>query len=188
MEPIIRRIWAFPTDQQLLGREGNASFLGVKQLRDTLADHVEKVGTAMTDYSNQDVLANRPAPGRLGRQFYATDAQTLYEDIGTAWIPIGGSAPFTLLVSTTSLTASMANDLYILDTTGGDITVTLPAATGSGFAPVFKKPVTANNLKLQPAPATDTIDGVAFATGYLVTSISRKVQLVDYAAGKWAIL
>jgi hypothetical protein len=187
VQPVIRHQESFPTDLQLQGKDGHSTFKGAKQLRDVVASHIEKVSKALTDYNNVDTLANRPPPGRTGRQFFATDTNTLYKDNGSAWIPIGGSGPFTVSVSTSNVTASPSTNLYILDTSSGNITVTLPAATGSNFAPIFKKPSPMNNLFIQPA-GTNTLDGNAYPSGYLVTSIWRKIQLVDYATGKWAIL
>lgn len=38
-----------------------------------------------------DVFANRPAAGKAGRRFYATDTTTEYLDTGSAWAVIGSS-------------------------------------------------------------------------------------------------
>ena len=150
MLPILTRQWTFPTDQALKGSEGNASFRGTKTIRDTLADHIEKVGTQLTNYHGIDILANRPPAGMLGRNFYATDTQTFYEDIGTEWVPIGGSAPFSPITVIASGSVTTANNLYLVTTGTGTVTLTLPAATGSNFAPIFKHLDTQGNLIIQP--------------------------------------
>ena len=188
MIPIITKQWTYPTNTQLQGKGGMATFAGVKTIRDTLQDHIEKVSTQFTAYNLVDTLANRPAPGMMGRKFFATDTNTLYIDNGTSWVPSGGSFPFTINIITTNTTIDTSSSLIIADTTAGSLVITLPTATGSGFAPTIKKIGSMNNLTLQPTPATDTFDGVSFATGYLVFSTWRAIQVVDYAAGKWAIL
>jgi hypothetical protein len=69
-------------------------------------------------------------------------------------------------------TVSSAND-----------SVKLPAATGSGAVHWVKNSAAANSLQLFGA-ATETIDGVASATGVAVAAGKSRICL-DFATGTW---
>lgn len=181
MQPIITIHWTWPTAQQLQGSDGNASYKGVTTLLYSLQKYIQKASSQLTNYHTVDVLANRPAPGQLGRHFFATDTNTMYEDIGTTWVPIGGSAPFSPIVVNATTNVAVANDMYVA-TGGGTLQMNLPASTGNGFAPWFVSPDgTDVNLYTN---GTDTINGTAYPTG--TGSLTPTVALLDYAAGTWA--
>lgn len=72
----------------------------------------------------QGTFSSRPVAATPGRYFYATDAQTLYRDTGTAWVPVGGlpivtalpAAPYdgqeVLLRSTAAVGVGVAQPLW----------------------------------------------------------------------------
>lgn len=189
MIPILTRQWSFPTNLQLMGKDGLATFKGVKTLRDTLADHIEKVGTVLTEYHTVDTLSNRPPAGLLGRHFYATDTQLLYEDIGSTWVPIGGPGqPFFTPLSITSTTGLASNTNYFVaaNAAGGVVNIDLPAATGSGVAITGKKMDSSGNAVNLVPNGADTIDNsnspVAITSQYTPTT-----TVFDFAAGQWLI-
>jgi hypothetical protein len=64
--------------------------------------------------------------------------------------------------------------------------VSLPAATGSGDIHWIKNSAAANSLQLYGA-GTDTIDGVATATGVAILA-GKSRMVVDTAGGKWQSL
>ena len=72
-----------------------------------------------------------------------------------------GVGAATVVTLTASATASLTNTstLYLVDSTAGSVTVTLPAAsTVSGYVVEVKKMVAANTVTIA---ATDLIDGAA---------------------------
>lgn len=56
-----------------------------------------------------NTYANIPAPGVVGREFYASDRGRSYVDIGSAWIPHGGAPP---LVSVLPPTPYEGQEVY----------------------------------------------------------------------------
>lgn len=72
----------------------------------------------------------------------------------------GGTSVMRIVTKTAGFTASAAEaDLYLVDTTSGNITAALPAAASStGVHFLFKKTVAANQLTVDPN-ASETIDG-----------------------------
>lgn len=97
------------------------------------------------------------------------------EDTITAFAG-GGQASATAL----SATKSVHN---ITTVASGNDSVKLPAATGSGNVHWVKNSAAANSAQLFGA-ATETIDGVASATGVAVAAGKSRI-VVDIAAGKW---
>lgn len=117
MIPILTRQWTLPTDLALRAKDGlTATYKGVKAIRDMLADFIEKVSTQLTNYHTVDVLVNRPPAGQLGRHFYATDTNLLYEDIGTMWVAIGGPG-FTMGVLVNETPAGTVDGVNTIFTT-----------------------------------------------------------------------
>lgn len=121
--------------------------------------------------------------------------------------------PVTVTASTVSLTRNVhAGTVVLLDRAAG-VTVTLPAATGSGdkYVLVVKTTVTSNSDIIQVANATDTMQGVLTSattttgagtheaaggtddtitmngttTGGIAGSI---VELTDVLSGKWQVV
>lgn len=72
--------------------------------------------------------AERPATVNAGVQYYNTDSNHLEFYNGTAWLPVGGLNRVTI----TSSTAAVSGTAYWVDTSGGPITLTLPASPSSG--------------------------------------------------------
>jgi hypothetical protein len=95
------------------------------------------------------------------------------------------SNPGNVVFTSTNLVVS-ANDRYIYGSAPlGDITVSLPAASGQGRILTFKKiDAAANGVIIMPN-GTDTIDGLSMY-GLLVENVSVTIQ--DAAPGAWYVL
>jgi len=89
----------------------------------------------------------------------------------------GGTQAAALALSTTK---SMHN---ITTAAAGNDSVKLPAATGSGIIHWVKNSAAANSIQLFGS-GTDTIDGVATATGVAVAAGKSRI-CIDIAAGLW---
>ncbi len=86
-----------------------------------------------------------------------------------------------------ALALSATKSVHEVTTVGSAAdSVALPAATGSGNVHWVKNSAATNSLQLFGA-GTDTIDGVATATGVAVAA-GKSRMLVDSAAGKWQSL
>ncbi len=92
----------------------------------------------------------------------------------TYWVPLGsgggggGGAPVFTIQSQTSSFSALAGYHYLVDTSGGDVTVTMPAATGITR---FSKTATGNKLIF----ASATIDGDASA--FLAAGMTGAAEL-----------
>jgi hypothetical protein len=72
--------------------------------------------------------AERPGAVNAGVQYYNTDTNQLEFYNGTAWLPVGGLNR----VSVSSSQTIVANTSYWVDTSGGPVTLTLPASPNTG--------------------------------------------------------
>ena len=79
----------------------------------------------------EDLIANRPAAGYVGRVFIGTDNFNIYRDNGTTWNQLGGSASGTV----TSITGT-ANQVIASSATGA-VTLSLPQNIGISNSPTF---------------------------------------------------
>jgi len=79
--------------------------------------------------------------------------------------------------------ASAVASVIVCDTSGGAITVDLPAATGSGNILFVLNSTSATATTITPHLA-DTINGLASA---MASSMFGLVELIDVAAGTWII-
>lgn len=83
-----------------------------------------------------------------------------------------------------ALALSASKPIHEVTTVGSaNDSISLPLATGSGAIHWVKNSAAANSLQLFGA-GTDTIDGVATATGVAVAAGKSRI-LVDSASGKW---
>lgn len=95
----------------------------------------------------ENTFANRPAAGKHGRLFYATDQQTLYYDYGTGWLNLTPSVGLadgsvTLLklaansVDSSKIVDGSITSADILDgtITGADLAAALHPSQGAGAA------------------------------------------------------
>jgi hypothetical protein len=83
-----------------------------------------------------------------------------------------------------ALALSVTKSIHNVGTVGSaNDSVKLPAATGSGVVHWVKNSAAANSLQLFGA-ATETIDGVASATGVAVAAGKSRICL-DFATGTW---
>lgn len=88
------------------------------------------------------------------------------------------------LVGTTQALAT--TDEVVIQTSGASITLTLPAATGTGAIRTIKKATTTASGDLTiDGNGADTIDGGATA---VLKRQYESVDLVDYATGTWSIV
>lgn len=92
----------------------------------------------------------------------------------------GGTQAAALALSATKAVHNVATVATAADS------VKLPAATGSGKLHFVKNSAAANSLQLFGA-STETIDGVASATGVAIAAGKARL-LVDLAAGAWVSL
>lgn len=111
--------------------------------------------------SNIGTQANRPAAGNGGDFYYASDFQTLYEDNGSAWVPIASRFFFEPVIAPAT-------------------TFALPAALGSMVQYAIKNNA-GGPITVTPNGA-DTIDG---NPSYTVSN-NGAVILIDAASGLWA--
>lgn len=72
-------------------------------------------GVAMDD---QGALGSRPAAGKKGRYYYATDAEALYRDTGAAWVRVGAFKTGLVQAS-----GELSNKGSITDIPGASITL-----------------------------------------------------------------
>jgi hypothetical protein len=78
---------------------------------------------------NADTLANRPAPGYVGRVFISTDTYDLYRDTGTTWVLLSPSSTGTITGSGTTNTlplwtsASAIGNSALTQNTGVSISI-----------------------------------------------------------------
>jgi hypothetical protein len=139
----------------------------------------EDVAPLLTPYS-AGLLSARPVstvgtPGIAGRSFFATDTQVLYRDIGTGWLPVGGSQTLIERTSTSSTFALSDSYSIITLTNASAITVTVPANATVAF------PVGTVIDLIQGGAGQVTI---AAAGGVTVRSFQSRVNLAgQYAAG-----
>lgn len=68
------------------------------------------MATSRTMYYTEGPVAERPAPGRPGLQYFATDEGKTYRDNGTAWVDMTGMS---ITLSPTQPTSPSVNDLWI---------------------------------------------------------------------------
>lgn len=107
----------------------------------------------------------------------ATVLLTLTNISATAFYPItitSSASPYTLVSEA---------GILLANTSGGNITVNLPAAYGSGRLVTVVKTSASNTLTLD-GNGSETING---ATTYAMTADNEVVQMVDAASGKWYI-
>jgi hypothetical protein len=95
----------------------------------------------------------------------------------------GGLAVGTTSKST-AYTATTANSFILVDTTSGNVTITLPAvASSAGTILLFKKKVAANTVTIQ-AHASETIDGNNTQT---ITSQYGALRIICDGSSWWII-
>jgi hypothetical protein len=99
-----------------------------------------------------------------------------------------GNLAVTQVPNAASPYSVVAGDQFIAASAGvsSPTEIDLPAATGSGRVLIIKK-MDANAEDIEVTPnGSDTIDGTAAA--YDLATQYNAVQIVDYAAGAWAII
>lgn len=81
--------------------------------------------------------------------------------------------------------SALSSDHIVIQTSGGNITYTLPAATGSGREIVVKKRTTTGSGDLTiDGSGAETIDG---STTISLKRINESVTLIDYGSGIWSV-
>lgn len=124
-----------------------------------------------------DTKANLDADTREeARIVWASDEDKLYVDNGTNLVLPEASASFTTVTKSSNATLSTSGeDIVLGDTTSGDVTLTLPAASGNGgLRYSIIKSVAANTL-IVDGNSTETING---ELTFVMESIYDAVQIV----------
>lgn len=98
-------------------------------------------------------------------------------------ISAAGYYPITITSSASPYTLVSEAGILLCNSSGGNITVNLPAAYGSGRLATFVKTSASNTVTLD-GNASETING---ATTYAMTADNEVLQIVDGASGKWYI-
>jgi hypothetical protein len=114
-----------------------------------------------------------------------SDGQVLTSDGagGVAWEDsAGGGVSWTYERKSADFTA-VAGYHYSIDTTGGAVTVTLPASSTAAQAIRFKRRAGNNSVTINRAGA-DTVDG---ETSYTMNNQHQSLELVDSGLGDWEI-
>lgn len=111
-------------------------------------------------------LIDRPAAGTVGRLWatpYGTGEFQLWYDDGAQWCLMHHNDPYDVLQVSTSqtLTLDHVHTFVRADTSGGSVTLTLPAAaTVTGYRLDIKKIASSHTLTVD-GDGTETIDGSA---------------------------
>lgn len=98
--------------------------------------------------------------GSFGLAYFSSLPYT-YQSDGASWVLLsgGGSLALTTQVVSTDTTAG-ANNVLLVDTSGGDVTITLPDATSSPSSFYhIKKTDSSDNFVIITTTAAQTIDG-----------------------------
>jgi hypothetical protein len=94
----------------------------------------------------------------------------------------GGGVSWTYERKSANFTA-VAGYHYSIDTTGGAVTVTLPASGTAAAAIRFKRRAGSNSVTINRV-GTDTIDG---GTSYTMSNQYQANELVDSGLGDWEV-
>lgn len=113
-----------------------------------------------------------------------SDGQVLTSDGagGVAWEDSAGGVSWIYERKSADFTA-VAGYHYSIDTTAGQVTVTLPASGTAAAAIRFKRRVGNNSVVINRA-GSDTIDG---ATSYTMNNQHQANELVDSGLGEWEV-
>lgn len=95
-----------------------------------------------------------------------------------------GYYPITITSSASPYTLVSEAGILLCNSSGGNITVNLPAAYGSGRLATIVK-TSASNTVTVDGNSSETING---ATTYAMTADNEVLQIVDAASGKWYII
>lgn len=111
-------------------------------------------------------LESRPAAGTEGRLWatpYLSDEFQLWYDDGSQWCLLHHNDPYDVLQlsADTTLSLTHVHTLVIVDTSGGDVTLTLPPAAGVSGHKLDVKKVNASHTLTVDADGAETIDGSA---------------------------
>lgn len=88
-------------------------------------------------------------------------------------------------ITSAATTLTEADDVLLVDTTGGNVTVTLPAAQGvPGQEVVVKKLVAANTMTVAAA-GSDLIDGAASVATATQWAVIRVASVITAAPATW---
>lgn len=100
-------------------------------------DHIRLIKSVLQGTFLKGTTAGRPAAGTMGRYYLDTDDIILYYDDGANWQRVGSGLSDLLTGETISgddtLVASDGGQIKYVDTSGGDVTITLPAEADAGI-------------------------------------------------------
>lgn len=141
---------------------GAAALLQLVPGSDATAEGSLSTSLAQVSARQENVTSGAlPASGSTGRLVYATDTQKLLVDTGASFIQVGDAAAgFAVVTKTANYTITSADQVIFVDTTAGDITITLPAAsTVVGKAFTVKK-ISSDGYRVTIArTGADLLDG-----------------------------
>lgn len=118
----------------------------------------KKVEDAQKDITDLQHLRRIPATGQ--RAF--TGSGTYFLDDRLNWSPMNGDVSFRSV--TTSDTVNGGDHVIFADATGGNVTLTLPAAANGNQVLWIKKTDASANLVIIDGSGSETIDGAATLT------------------------
>ena len=115
----------------------------------------------------------------LGEPAYTTDTKIMYIFDGSQFVPVVAMYPF--VVKTDDYTATVTDRVIVCDKATA-MTITLPAATGSGHIYNIAN-VGAGDVTID-ANASETINGATTQTVIQYAAMT----VCDYASGAWVVL
>lgn len=147
-------------------------------------------GTNQTTYTQGDILY-ASAANTLSKLAKGVNGQFLQQG---ATIPSWASVAATLGVKTKAFADSpytilAGDDLILVDTSGGAVTLTLPASSGGGKVYRFKKTTSDLTAVTIARAGADTIQDVS--TGGTSTTINtqgEEIMIIDATSGVWQVI
>lgn len=99
--------------------------------------------------------------------------------------PTANAIIYRVTTKTANFSPDANHDVYLVNTSGGNITVTLPAASGTSYIYNFKKITTDSYAMILTRSGSDTIDG---ATSKEFRIPYTNIMAIPDSSGKWHIL
>lgn len=96
-------------------------------------NHIRLIKSVVTATFLKGTLSARPSAGTAGRRYVATDTKQYFYDDGTSWVEISGVAVGEAISGDDTLVVADAGETKFVDTSAGDVTITLPAEATAGI-------------------------------------------------------
>lgn len=162
----------------------------VKVLRYTTDVIPETVGgTNQTTYTQGDILY-ASASNTLSKLAKGSNGQFLQQG---ATIPAWAAVAATLGVKTkvfgdSPYTILAGDDVILVDTSGGAVTLTLPASTAGGKVYRVKKTTADLNAVTTARAGSDTIAEMGNASSTLLHTYGEEIMIIDATSGVWQVM